>query len=349
MKTSPRCPHCLLSRVYYQCQLSNCDPAITEQAVKECLAVLSREYRPGRTSTDIATAVHRKCYQVLNDSDPYRHVKKANNETALEILPSVLKLIYGTDGDGNVCALETSPLSLEKIFENAVLAAVIGNYFDFGVMGHDASDEGFKKEFAAHFKKGLDINDTPDIFKRLKKVVYLADNCGEIIFDREVLKIIQHIQKNRQFCGAKAETENKTENEKSKLCGAKAETENKTETEKSNLVLVVRGEPILTDATPKDVEEFGLGAYVDSVLTTGTNAVGISLREAPQETLDAMRQATLIISKGMANYESLSDEKIGPIAFLLRTKCEAVAESLGLDMGMSVAKLSNAEKKAEQK
>jgi uncharacterized protein with ATP-grasp and redox domains len=332
MKISPRCPHCLLSRVYYQCQLSTTDPAVTEQAVKECLAVLSREYRPERTSTDVATAVHRKCYQVLNDSDPYRHVKKANNETALEILPEVLKLIYGTDKNGTACTLENSPLPIEKIFENAVLAAVIGNYFDFGVMGHDASDEDFKKEFAAHFAKGLDINDTNDILKRLKKVVYLADNCGEIIFDREVLKIIQHIQKSRQAYDA--------ENEDKK--------ENKTENEKSALVLVVRGAPILTDATLKDAEEFGLAAYADLILTTGTDTVGISLREAPKETLDAMNNATLIISKGMANYESLSDENVGPIAFLLRTKCEAVAESIGLDMGMSAAKFSSAEKKTEQ-
>ncbi|MCL2142364.1 MAG: ARMT1-like domain-containing protein [Methanimicrococcus sp.] len=338
MKISPRCPYCLLSRVHYQCQLSTNDPAVTEKAIKECLAVLSQEYQPGRTSTDIATAVHRKCYQVLNDSDPYRYVKKANNETALEIFPSVLKLIYGEDENKNAYTLENSPLSLENIFENAVLAAVIGNYFDFGVMGHDATDEDFKKEFAAHFEKGLDINDTSDILKRLKNVVYLVDNCGEIIFDREVLKIIRHIQKTQQLQYSESE-KLKTEN------GKEHGKENGKEHGKENeLILVVRGEPILTDVTMEEVEEFGLDAYVDQVLTTGTNTVGISLREAPKETLNAMNNATIIISKGMANYESLSDENVGPIAFLLRTKCEAVAESLGIDMGMSVVKFSNAEK-----
>ncbi|MDV0447507.1 hypothetical protein MsAg5_14070 [Methanosarcinaceae archaeon Ag5] len=316
MKISPRCPYCLLSRVHYQCNLSTNDPVLVETVMKECLGVMSREYRGGRTSTDVATAVHRKCYAVLNDNDPYRHVKKINNETALEILPSVLKLIYGadtdadTDASGKAYTLDNSPLPLETLFKNAVLAAVIGNYFDFGVMGHDASDEDFKKEFENHFQKGLAIDDTDDMLNRLSNVVYLIDNCGEIIFDREVLKIIQKIQTNMKNSG-----------------------------QKTKLVLVVRGKPILTDVTMAEAEELNLKDFVDEILTTGTDTVGISVREAPAETVAAMKDASLIISKGMANYESLSDENLGPIAFLLRTKCEVVAESLGLPMGMSVAKM----------
>ncbi|WNY25069.1 damage-control phosphatase ARMT1 family protein [Methanolapillus millepedarum] len=312
MKISPRCPYCLLSRVHYQCNLSTDDPGLVEKVMKECLSVMSREYRGGRTSTDVATAVHRKCYEVLNDSDPYRNIKKINNETALEILPSVLKLIYGTAPSGEAYTLENSPYPLETIFKNAVLAAVIGNYFDFGVMGHDASDDDFKKEFENHFKKGLATDDTEDMLKRLPNVVYLIDNCGEIVFDREVLRIIQKIQKNMNAAG-----------------------------QKTKLILVVRGKPILTDVTLKEAEELELEDFADEIMTTGTDTVGISIREAPKNTVAAMKEASLIISKGMANYESLSDENLGPIAFLLRTKCEAVAESLGLAMGMSVAKMVN--------
>ncbi|WNY27209.1 damage-control phosphatase ARMT1 family protein [Methanolapillus ohkumae] len=310
MKISPRCPYCLLSRVHYQCGLSTNDPTLVEKVMKECLLVMSREYRGDKTSTDIATAVHRKCYEVLNDNDPYREVKKINNETALEILPSVLKLIYGTDPAGNAYTVENSPYPIEILFKNAVLASVIGNYFDFGVMGHDASDADFKKEFSTHFQKGLAVDDTDDMLTRLSNVVYLADNCGEIVFDREVLRIIQKIQ--RQMNSLKIPTKS---------------------------IFVVRGKPILTDVTLKDAEELHIGELADEILTTGTNTVGLSVCEAPQETIQAMKNSTLIISKGMANYESLSNEYFGPIAFLLRTKCEAVAESLELSMGVSVAKV----------
>jgi len=282
--------------------------------MKACLLKLGEEYRPGRTSTHIATLVHRTCYETLNDSDPYRSVKEGNNQTALKMLPAVLKLIYGTDENGNAHSFESSPKSAVEIFENAVLAAVIGNYFDFGIMGQNSSDEEFKNKFITFFEKGLAVDDAKEMMPLLTDVVYLADNCGEIVFDREVLAVIRKIQ---------AEMVKNNEN------GGRT----------PKLTFVVRSAPILTDVTMKDVKELNMDDAADAILTTGSNAVGVCMKELPPETLTAMKEATLIISKGMANYESLSDEYFGPIAFLLRTKCDAVAESLGLGKDLSVAKL----------
>ncbi|WNY23199.1 hypothetical protein MmiHf6_05040 [Methanimicrococcus hongohii] len=321
MKINPRCTYCLLSRIHYQCNLVTDDADLINKAMKECISTLNDEYDPSRTSTHIGTAVHRRCFEVLGNHDPYKEVKEINNQTALELLPSVQKKIYGVNENGEAHTIESSPQPLEESFEKAVLAAVIGNYFDFGVMGLDATDEGFKLLFDSFFEKGFDINDTKEMMNRLQKVVYMTDNCGEIVYDREVLKIIKHIQQ-LQY----TKIENETEKNPNALI--------------PELILVVRGAPILTDATMKDVDELGMKSIADKVLTTGSNAVGIIFEEAPPETLKAMEDATLIISKGMANFESLSDEKsVRPIAFLLRTKCEAVAEALGIEMGQSVAKL----------
>jgi hypothetical protein len=77
----------------------------------------------------------------------------------------------------------------------------------------------------------------------------------------------------------------------------------------------------------------------DSVLNRGCNAIGVAFDEAPQELLEAFNKTSLIISKGMANYETLSERKMGPIAYLLQTKCESVAQDMGLEKGYSVAKL----------
>ncbi|MCL2550116.1 MAG: ARMT1-like domain-containing protein [Methanimicrococcus sp.] len=314
MKINPGCTYCLLSRVHYQCQLSTKDPELTNKVMKACLLKLGEEYRPGRTSTHIATLVHRTCYEVLNDSDPYRYVKEGNTQTALKMLPAVRKLIYGTDENDEAHSFESSPKSAAEIFENAVLAAVIGNYFDFGIMGRESSDEEFQNKFVTFFEKGLAVDDAKEMLPLLTDVVYIADNCGEIVFDREVLDIIRKIQAERV---------------KNNETGGRA----------PNITLVVRSMPILTDVTMKDVKELNMETALDAVMTTGSNAVGVCMRELPPETLTAMKNATLIISKGMANYESLSDENFGPIAFLLRTKCDAVAESLGLGKDLSVAKL----------
>ncbi len=318
MKINPRCTYCLLSRIHYQCNLVTEDDGLIHKVMKECISALNDEYDPSRTSTHIGTAVHRRCFEVLENHDPYKEVKEINNRTALELLPSVQKIIYGENEKGEAYTVENSPQPLEETFEKAVLAAVIGNYFDFGIMGLDASDEDFKLKFNSFFEKGLDINDTKEMMKRLQKVVYLTDNCGEIVYDREVLKVIKHIQR--------FQSEN---------------TMKKTpESDVFELILVVKGEPILTDATMTDADELDMISVADRILTTGSNAIGVILEEMPPETVRAMEEATLIISKGMANYESLSDEKsIRPIAYLLRSKCEAIADSLGVELGKSVAKL----------
>jgi damage-control phosphatase, subfamily I len=188
-------------------------------------------------------------------------------------------------------------------FRLAVLLSIAGNTFDFGVQGHDVETGDFGAFLERMIRQGLDIDDTGRIaaLARDADVLFLADNCGEIYFDELLIEQLQ-------------------------LLGAK-------------VTLVVRGEYILTDVTMEDVKRMGLDKKVERVLTTGSNAVGVSLQEAPRELLTALKSSDLIISKGMANYESLSDAGFRPMAYLLRAKCEPVAASMGAKKGMNVAML----------
>ena len=191
----------------------------------------------------------------------------------------------------------------EERFRIAVLASIIGNNFDFGLQEHQIAIGDFEALFAEEMERGLQVDDTDAILRLAKngQVAYLTDNCGEIYFDELVLELL-------------------------KAAGAR-------------VTLVVRGGNIVTDATMDDVREMGLEKKVDQVLTTGSNAIGFCMREVPPETLKAMNEADVIMSKGMANYESLSDEGFRPIAYLLRAKCEPVAHSMGVKKGWNVAKL----------
>jgi uncharacterized protein with ATP-grasp and redox domains len=101
----------------------------------------------------------------------------------------------------------------------------------------------------------------------------------------------------------------------------------------------VRGAPILNDVTMKELKELSIDKKVDRVLTTGSNAIGVCLKEAPSELVEALRDASLIISKGMANYETMSEYDFKPIAYLMKTKCESVAEAMGLKRNMNVARV----------
>ena len=291
MKMNPRCTYCMLSRVHFESKLSTDDEDLICKTLHECLNVMNKHYDPEAVSASVATKIHRKCYEVLEDNDPYAVTKKLISQAALKVLPAAKEKIYENSPDDG------------ELFRRAVLASVIANYFDFGIMGFDASEDKFEAAFLKLFEHGLDVDDTPKMMGLLKDVIYIADNCGEILFDVIVFDVIK------------------------KLGG--------------NITLVVRGGPILTDVTMEEVKEFEIDKKVDRVITTGSNAVGILIEEAPAELLDAMKDATLIISKGMANYETLSEHNFGPIAYMLLTKCECVADDLGLEKGLSVAKLMN--------
>lgn len=188
-------------------------------------------------------------------------------------------------------------------FRMAVLASIIGNTFDFGVQGHNVREDDFSSFFDEMFSHGLDVDDTPAIAGLAKNgdVVYLTDNCGEIYFDELVIDQLKAMN--------------------------------------ARITLVVRGGYILTDATMDDVDAMGLDRKVDRVMTTGSTAIGVDLKLASPELKKAMSEASVIISKGMANYESLSDAGYHNMAYLLRAKCEPVAKSLGVQKGMNVARL----------
>lgn len=286
MKIYPRCAPCLLSRVHYEAELSTDDVGVQRKAIIAGIEVLRDYFVEGSPATNLSTTIHRKAYGVLGDIDPYIEKKIQSNEAAEKVLPFARDFVTNGDGDS---------------FRRAVLVSVIGNSFDFGVLGYDADSEVAEEKMVEQIEHGLDVDDTDRMKDLLSDVVYLADNCGEILFDTLVFEEIR------------------------KLGG--------------KITLVVRGAPILNDVTMTEVDELGIRDTVDRVLTTGSNAIGLCLREAPPELVEALGNATLVISKGMANYETMSEYDFKPLAYLLKTKCEPVAEDMGLEKNMNVARL----------
>jgi uncharacterized protein with ATP-grasp and redox domains len=284
MKVFPECIPCLTSRVLYEAKLSTNDVKTqlkAEEAAAKAMCSTGFEGPIALLSTD----VHRAVYRVLGNDDPYREVKRLANETAGKLLPTVRSNIQ----------MSRDP------FRSAVIAAIIGNTFDFGVLGFDVATDDFEKEVATIYRHGLDIDDTDAIKALIEDVVYIADNVGEIVYDGLLIEQLRRLG--------------------------------------GHVTLVVRGGYILTDATMEDVWEFGLDKVADRVLTTGSNAIGINIDEISTELSEILPQASLIIAKGMANYEMLSEYPFKPVAYLMRVKCAPVAESVGAQVGDFIAKL----------
>lgn len=98
-----------------------------------------------------------------------------------------------------------------------------------------------------------------------------------------------------------------------------------------NITVAVKGGPTINDATMADAEQIGLSAQV-RVLSTGSDMPGTVLDDCSDEFREQFGSADLIIAKGQANYEALS-EREGPIYLLLKAKCPVIARDIGCEVG----------------
>ncbi len=194
-----------------------------------------------------------------------------------------------------------------KTFRDCALAAVIGNTLDFGSKEHVVTDD-FTGFFKEEFQKGFSVDDCDKIEKLTERTVFICDNCGEIVFDR---KLVEYLKKKG-----------------------------------SHVTVVVKGAPIINDATMSDALKLGMDKVADAVLTStdGIPEVGFNVHMISDELKDEISKATLIISKGMANYESLSEYKkimkLPPVAYLMMVKCVPISEDIGIEKGSRIAYLS---------
>jgi uncharacterized protein with ATP-grasp and redox domains len=282
MKITEQCIDCLLSRVKLECTLCHANPTLTDTAMTECSKVMSQILSAPLSHPQIASRIHRRAYDILGNPDPFAELKALGNQQAMEVCKEVRKDL--------------------STFREYVLASVIGNTFDYGVKGHTV-EENFSVFFQREFAQGLTIDDTDIIAPLCSRVVYLSDNCGEIVLDRLLIKYLK--------------------------------------TQGSHITLAVKEAPILNDATLRDAQELGLDTLVDQITTTGGGAeIGICLENIPEDLREAIAKCTIIIAKGMANFESLSEmDNLPPVAYLMAAKCKPVADEVGVPVGSKIALL----------
>ncbi len=156
-------------------------------------------------------------------------------------------------------------------------------------------------------KKALANPFKVDHFEELKKdlrhaehILYIADNAGEIVADKLFLETLG----------------------------------------RKDAIVVVKGAPMLNDATMEDAEFICLDD-VAQVISNGSGMIGTVLADCSNEFRNVFNRADVIISKGQANFECL-DETDRNMYFLLTVKCAIVGDRLRVKEGDAV--LVNREK-----
>lgn len=149
--------------------------------------------------------------------------------------------------------------------------------------------------------KGFAIDHTGRLLKMLEKprsILYLVDNAGEIVFDRLFIEALVD-------------------------AGQK-------------VTVGVKSGPILNDCTMKDAEQVGLTEITD-VIETGSDWVGTDLSTCSENFIKYFKDSYITIAKGQGNFETLGGARKN-LFFILKAKCECVAQELGAKMGDLVFK-----------
>jgi len=124
----------------------------------------------------LATRVHRLAKEKLNHSNLYEQEKSQANNLLLDQYNHWKSVIEQAD----------NPLHI------AAKLAVIGNIIDYGA--HSVEDDIIAQIHSLH-QQDFKIDKTTELIAKIKKakrILYLGDNAGEIVFDKLFIDTMQH-------------------------------------------------------------------------------------------------------------------------------------------------------------
>lgn len=200
----------------------------------------------------------------------------------------------------NEAALALYP-SLSEQVRNAedplrmsVRLAVAGNIMDFGALADFDLSATLERVAGLEFA----VDDFDELARRLdqaRSLIVFADNAGEIVFDRLVIETV-------------------------------------LERRPLEVALVVKSGPFINDATVRDLEQAGLSEMPDlKILEVSNGDTDKYPTYASDQVACWIADNDLVIAKGQANYEALSD--CSGICHVLMAKCPPVASAIGVEVG----------------
>jgi len=275
MKASADCIACTFKQGLNTARLVSDDPAVHLRVMKELgrhIANLSDLGTPAIASQPAYEVVG----AVTGVADPYARIKRDTNRAAMAVAEDIRSLI----------ASSPDPL------DSALHAAAAGNVIDLGI-GHEFDIE---KDIEAFMHRPFAFSAVDSFRDELgpgRKLLYLGDNAGEIVFDALLVE---------QLLATGTE-----------------------------VTFTVKSGPIINDATMEDAESTGMTGLVP-VLETGSADIGIHWERCSDEFRSAFESAHVIIAKGHGNFETCNECREN-VYFLLKAKCELVADEIGCTLG----------------
>ena len=283
---------------------SNCYPCILDRAKFECDLVFSQEEEEKKKAAMEELLGYMACH--IGGVPALVGTERENIIKRRSGNPDPYQKLKE---ESNLVARDLLPLA-EEFYESAddkiealIRIAAAANSMEFGVKGHDYDNRTFAGVFLDTLNEKLhgDIGEVKRRLGSFSNIFYLTDNSGEVVFDLFVIGKLLEMGK--------------------------------------QVVVGSKSEPVLNDVTVRE-----LSALTDmevEAIPTG-NVVGTALEYLePEARALLLDPAWLILSKGMGNFETISefeDRLTGRLIYIMRAKCEPVAMVIGVPKGTLVAK-----------
>ena len=135
-----------------------------------------------------------------------------------------------------------------------------------------------------------------------RSILWIFDNCGEAVFDRPLM-----------------------------------------EPYRAKVTLAVRGRPAFNDMTRAELAASGYpeGWAGGGVVSNDDGVPGVVDATCGEAFRAAFAAADLVVAKGQANFETMSERGDKPIAFLFLAKCPVVCRAIGAEPGTIQVRLHN--------
>ncbi|PID92408.1 MAG: hypothetical protein CSA96_03440 [Bacteroidetes bacterium] len=279
MNTQLECLPCALGSTLRLVRTDIVPPHMRVQLMRRISAFLA-EADYSLSPPALGREIHRLIRAELGNPDPYREIKAHFNGLMLDHEAGFRELLTSSSDP----------------FDTAMRLAIGGNVIDFGAR--------YQFDVMETIRGALDVelalDDSPSLREALeaaRSLLYIGDNCGEIVMDK-------------LFLGQMAVPERR---------------------------FVVRGGPIINDVTIGDALAIGIDELAE-IVTTGDDSPGVVWENSSEDFRRQFHRADVVISKGQGNFEGLMDVAHPNLYFLLMTKCDLVAASIGTEKGSYVVK-----------
>ncbi len=316
MKPRPACLPCILQQTFRVAREASSDDWTQRKVLNDVMKGLC-ETDWNRSPAEVLADAIGKARDIFRVADPFANHRADVQKELAALVKEVRERVASADDP----------------FAMAVAAAAAANVVDELILR--------PLDVPAQIWAGIDegfalgrIDQLRDAVQSAHRILYLLDNAGEALFDAIVIEQLREAGK--------------------------------------KVRVVVRGAGLLHDATPDELVEAGLlppphdpdapGSddpdaapaghlsaddglpliadpnALPEVLELQAGVLGTPLPPQNKQLKEAIAEADLVIAKGSANYETFTAKqaKVPTVVYLLRAKCEPVAQSLGVPVGALV-------------